>query len=165
MHRHIRHVQPEDVRAVHDLFTSAHVINGTMRIPYQAPVYTAKRLEHEEGVIKLVACEAEQIVGYAELITHPDAPRHRHVGEINLIIVHAERQGQGVGRMLMAALLDLAANWLQLSRVSLVVWRSNSAAIKLYERCGFQVEGTLRRFVFREGAYEDAYAMAWIRVH
>jgi putative acetyltransferase len=163
MQTFIRHVQPEDCAAVHELFVSAHVVKGTMRLPYQSPAYTAKRIEPSDEVMKLVACVDERVVGYAELITHPNAPRHRHAGEINIIVVHADWQGKGVGAALMGALLDLADNWLQLSRVSLVVWESNAPAQRLYCKCGFLVEGTLCRYVFREGGYEDACLMARVR--
>ncbi len=45
----------------------------------------------------------------------------------------------------MAAALDLADNWLNLSRVGLTVYVDNSAAVTLYKRFGFEIEGTHRR--------------------
>jgi L-phenylalanine/L-methionine N-acetyltransferase len=36
----------------------------------------------------------------------------------------------------------------------------NEPAIRLYQRFGFQVEGTLRRHAFRDGKYVDALFMA-----
>ena len=36
----------------------------------------------------------------------------------------------------------------------------NATAIRLYERHGFEIEGRLRRYVRRGGAYADAYVMA-----
>jgi hypothetical protein len=38
----------------------------------------------------------------------------------------------------------------------------NAAAIALYEKFGFEMEGTHRRYAFRDGAYVDAYSMARI---
>jgi L-phenylalanine/L-methionine N-acetyltransferase len=159
----IRYVQPQDHAAVHDIFMSPHVINGTMRIPYQPLDYTHKRLEPSDDVIKLVAYVQGEVVGYAELITHPTTPRHRHAGEINMLAVHAAWQGKGVGRTLMRAMLDLADNWLQLSRLSLIVWASNDVATRLYHKFGFVVERTMSQFVFREGEYLDACIMARVK--
>lgn len=159
----IRHIQSEDYAAVHQIFSSAHVINGTMRLPYQPLEYTQKRLGQSDEVIKLAACVDDEVVGYAELITHPHAPRHRHAGEINMIVVHAGWQGKGVGRALMQAMIDLADNWLQLNRLSLSVWASNETAICLYQKCGFVVEGVMKNFVFSYGKYTDACLMARIK--
>ena len=35
--------------------------------------------------------------------------------------------------------------------------------IALYEKFGFEIEGTHRRYAFRDGAYVDAYTMARLR--
>ena len=140
MHPYIRHVQPHDGPAVHAMLISPHVVRGTMRLPYESLADTARRIEPSSGVIKLVASFEETVAGYSELITYPHIPRHRHAAELNMLVVHVDWQGKGVGRALMRAILDLADNWLQLNRVSLVVWCSNRGAIKLYKTCGFLIE-------------------------
>jgi putative acetyltransferase len=77
--------------------------------------------------------------------------------------VRDDWQGKGVGTALMAAALDLADNWLNLTRLELRVYVDNSGAVALYEKFGFEVEGTHRRLVFRNGEFVDAYSMARIR--
>jgi putative acetyltransferase len=77
--------------------------------------------------------------------------------------VRDDRQGMGVGTALMEAALDLADNWLGLTRLELEVYTDNQAGIALYRKFGFEVEGTLRRFAFRGGEYVDAYSMARLR--
>ena len=71
--------------------------------------------------------------------------------------------GKPVNDALKAALLDLADNWLNLKRVELVVTKHNKAAIHLYEKFGFLVEGTRRCSIFSEGGYHDELAMARLR--
>ena len=83
----------------------------------------------------------------------------RHVGSIGMA-VHDDWQGRGVGTALMEAALDLADNWLNLTRVELTVYVDNAPAIALYEKFGFEVEGTHRRFAFSDGEYVDGYSMA-----
>lgn len=46
----------------------------------------------------------------------------------------------------METALDLADNWLGLSRVELTVFTDNATAIALYEKFGFEIEATHRRF-------------------
>jgi L-phenylalanine/L-methionine N-acetyltransferase len=48
-------------------------------------------------------------------------------------------------------------------RVELSVYTDNAAGIALYEKFGFEIEGTHHRYAFRNGEYVDAYSMARIR--
>ena len=51
----------------------------------------------------------------------------------------------------MKAALDLADNWLNPTRIELEVYTDNQTGIALYEKWGFEIEGTLRHFAFRGG--------------
>jgi len=53
--------------------------------------------------------------------------------------------------------------WMDLRRIELQVFTDNEPGRRLYERCGFEVEGTLRKYAFRGGEYADVYAMARLR--
>ncbi len=55
--------------------------------------------------------------------------------------VHDDFQNRGVGSALMAAMIELADNWLGLRRIELEVYADNAAAIHLYEKFGFVIEG------------------------
>jgi L-phenylalanine/L-methionine N-acetyltransferase len=77
--------------------------------------------------------------------------------------VRDEWQGKEVGTALLRAALDLANDWLNLTRVELRVYTDNAAAIALYEKFGFGIEGTNHRFAFRDGRYVDSYSMACVR--
>lgn len=156
----IRHVQDGDHHAVHEIFLSPHVVTGTMRLPIQRLDETRKRLEPSDGIIAMVALDGERVVGFAELYTFPDVPRHRHAGEVNMIVTHADWQGKGVARALMDAVIDLADNWLQITRLGLTVWTTNERAVALYKNLGFEIEGTQRAYAFRRGEYIDAHVMA-----
>lgn len=104
----------------------------------------------------------EEIVGQLGLQTFPNRPRRKHAGAVGMA-VHDEWQGRGAGTALLSAAIDLADNWLGLTRLELDVFTDNGRAIALYEKFGFSVEGTLRRFAFRGGAYVDAYLMARLK--
>ena len=59
--------------------------------------------------------------------------------------------------------MDLADNWLNLQRLELTVFTDNEPAVRLYKKSGFEIEGTLRRHIFRAGKYVDVYSMARLR--
>jgi putative acetyltransferase len=159
----VRHLGPQDHDAVHDMLTSPHVLAGTMRLPYVSIESTRARLAEERGVFRLVAVDDAIPAGFCELVTHPDAPCHRHVGELNMIVTHAAWRGHGVGRALMEAVIDLADHWLNLVRLGLIVFTDNAPAIRLYQEHGFTIEGTMPRYGYGAGVYLDAHVMGRLR--
>jgi putative acetyltransferase len=71
--------------------------------------------------------------------------------------------GRGIGTALLRELLDAADKWFDVRRIELTVFHDNRRAIRLYERHGFEREGVLRAYAFRDGSYVDAIAMARLR--
>ena len=94
---------------------------------------------------------------------HREADRRAHAASIGMA-VHDAYAGRGAGSALMAAVVDLADNWLQLKRLELSVYADNPPAIALYERFGFEREGLLRAYAWRGGAFVDAVTMARLRL-
>jgi L-phenylalanine/L-methionine N-acetyltransferase len=131
-----------------------------MQLPLQLVEGVRKRFFSEmprEGHYHLVACVEEVVVvGHLGLETFT-RPRRRHVGEIGMA-VRDDWQGKGIGSALMEAALDLAHNWLNLIRVELTVYSDNAAGIALYEKFGFEIEGTHYLYAFRNGECVDAYS-------
>jgi L-phenylalanine/L-methionine N-acetyltransferase len=159
----VRHAEPDDAQAIHRILSGPRAIAGTMQLPLQSIEGLRKRFfsETREGLYHLVGCTDEEVVGHLGLETFT-RPRRRHVGEIGMA-VRDDWQGKGVGTALMGAALDLADNWLNLTRVELSVYTDNGAGVALYKKFGFEVEGTHRRYAFRNGAYVDAYSMARLK--
>jgi L-phenylalanine/L-methionine N-acetyltransferase len=159
----IRRAEPDDYEALHRIFSGPRVIEGTLQLPLPSMEMWRKRLsEKPEDIYALVACVDGEVVGDLSLDTYPTLWRRRHVGQIGMA-VHDDWQGRGVGTALMKAMLDLADNWLNLARIELTVYTDNTAGIALYEKFGFEIEGTHRRYAFRKGEYADAYSMARVR--
>ena len=160
----IRRTEPSDYEAVQRILASPKVVWGTLQLPFPSIEQWRKRLaEPPEGLFSLVACvENNEVVGQLALQTFPNRPRRRHVRQIGMA-VRDDWQGKRVGTALMQAAIDLADNWLNLTRIELEVFVENTPAIRLYEKCGFTIEGTLVDFAFRDGQYVDTYIMARLR--
>jgi L-phenylalanine/L-methionine N-acetyltransferase len=159
----VRHAEPDDAQAIHRILCGPRATAGTLQLPLQSVEGVRKRFfsETREGLYHLVACVEGEVVGHLGLET-VTRPRRRHVGEIGMA-VRDDWQGRGVGTVLMDAALELADNWLNLTRIELSVYTDNAAGIALYEKFGFEIEGTHRHYAFRNGEYVDAYSMARIR--
>ena len=70
---------------------------------------------------------------------------------------------RGIGSALMAAMIDLCDNWLQVTRIELTVFADNDNAIALYHKFGFRIEGTAQGFAMREGTLIDTHYMARVK--
>ena len=158
----IRRAEPSDYEGMHKIFTGPKVIWGTLQLPYPSvEMWRKRQAESQENVFELVACVEGEIVGQVFLQIFP-RPRRKHVGQIGMS-VRDDYQGQGVGSALMQAAVDMADHWLNILRLELEVYTDNEPAVRLYKKFGFEIEGTLKKFAFRDGEYVDVYAMARFR--
>jgi L-phenylalanine/L-methionine N-acetyltransferase len=134
----IRHSEPEDYGAVHLVYSSPNTTAQTLDLPHAPDRHWRENLAGErDDHVSLVACtrgEADEVVGHLGLSVYPQI-RRRHSGHFG-VAVRDDWQGRGVGTALVGA------------------------AIALYEKFGFGIEGTHRRFAFRDGGYVDAHVMA-----
>jgi L-phenylalanine/L-methionine N-acetyltransferase len=159
----IRRAEPDDCSAIHEIYTNPKAFAGTLQLPYPSVELWRKRLAAtDDGTYNLVAVVGDRAVGMLGVHTFPNRPRRRHAGAIG-VGVHDDWQGKGIGTALVRAGVDMADNWLNLTRLELEVYTDNEPAVRLYERHGFEREGTLRQYAFREGRYVDAYLMARLR--
>lgn len=156
----IRAYEPGDLAAITELNNQPLAITGTLGIPLQSTVDVERRFTIDASNRMLVAELDGKLVGNAGL--HLNRGRRAHSCAIGMA-VRDEFQGRGVGTALMQALIDLADNWYNLLRLDLQVYTDNEAAIRLYQRFGFVIEGTLRSYAYRAGEFADAYYMARLR--
>jgi len=159
----IRSAEPSDADAFYEIFSCKRAYFGTLQLPYPSLETWRKRLsDSPDGHYNLVAVVEGKVVGSLGLGTFPNRPRKKHVGNIGMGI-HDEWQGKGIGSALMSAALEMADNWLNLTRLELEVYTDNEPAIRLYEKFGFEREGTKRKDAFRDGQYVDSYLMARLK--
>jgi ribosomal protein S18 acetylase RimI-like enzyme len=109
------------------------------------------------GAAQFVAVDGDQVVGWCDVTPKPRETT-RHSGTLGMGVA-ASHRGKGLGSTLLVATLD-AAIARGLTRVDLVVREDNTAAIALYRRHGFELEGRLRRYLIVDGQAYDALQMA-----
>lgn len=118
--------------------------------------WSAKSFEEildNPNALYLVAKEEDRVIGYCGAYVILDE------GDINQVAVAPEYRGKGVGRRMLAELLEQLEQ-AGAEAVTLEVRKSNAAAIALYEALGFAVEGVRKNFY--EKPVEDALIM-WKR--
>ncbi len=157
----IRHSNTADVESIKSVYEGPKAYSGTLQLPYPSFVKWQKRIDElPQGFYSLVAEIDGEVVGHIGLEVNP-SPRRRHAGAFGIAVKDA-CQGKGVGGNLLSAAVDLSDNWLNLVRLELTVFTDNEAAISLYKRHGFVIEGEFSFYAFRNGEYVSAYQMARI---
>lgn len=159
----IRHSEPGDYVGIKEIYEQPSCYAGTLQLPYPPEDKWQKRLAgNNENAYSLVAELDGKIVGQIGMEVF-SSPRRKHAANIGMG-VSEDCQGKGVGSKLLGAMLDLANNWLAVTRVELEVYTDNVAGKALYEKHGFVLEGTARNYAFRDGKYVDAFLMAKVNV-
>ena len=159
----VRRAEPRDAEALCATFSAPQAMAGTLQLPLPSVEVWRKRIADTPAEDYFLVAEAGgEVVGNAGLHVAAKSPRRRHAGYIGMS-VRDDWHGKGVGSALMAAMIDIADNWLGYRRLELTVYTDNAAALALYRKFGFEIEGTLREYALRGGKYVDAYAMARLR--
>ena len=78
------------------------------------------------------------------------------------VSVSKDWRNRGVGSALMAHAIEWAKRTKIIKRIELTVFARNVAAIHVYKKYGFVVEGRRRRSIYRDGEYLDDVMMAVI---
>jgi len=158
----IRRVEPSDGLAIKEIYACKSVYNATLQLPYPSQQLWDKRLSNlPDNVYAFVATLDGSVVGNIGLEVNKN-PRRRHVASFGMG-VKDEVQGRGIGKSLLETTLDLADNWLNLIRIELTVYTDNDAAIGLYKKFGFTIEGESAMYAYRDGHYVSALQMARIK--
>lgn len=155
----IRHLEPADVPQIHALYSEEQAFADTLQLPFQSAAHWAAKLDtSRDGFYCLVAVRGDEVVGQLGLDINRH-PRRKHVATLGMGVGAAARQS-GVGSALLSAAIDACEKWMNISRIEIEVYTENVAAIALYQKHGFVVEGTCRNYAFRDGRYVDAHVMA-----
>lgn len=130
---------------------------GLPPAPDQEATFFGERNGGPEGF--LVAELDGAVVGYVALHRVSSLASHAHVRIIDGLVVAPSAQGRGVGEALVRAALDRAREQ-GAAKVTLRVLATNPSARRLYERCGFVVEGVLVGEFLIDGSPVDDLLMA-----
>jgi RimJ/RimL family protein N-acetyltransferase len=107
-----------------------------------------RKASYSQTEIQLAIClkEGDQHIGNVHLTDIDWISRHACFG---IFLGEVRHQSQGYGQQAIRLLLRHAFHDLGLQRVYLTVLDDNPRAIRAYEKCGFTVEGRLRKHVYK----------------
>jgi diamine N-acetyltransferase len=155
----LRPLERSDLHFVHGLNNDAKIMRYWFEEPYETFSELSQlydRHVHDLRERRFVAVDnTGATVGLTELIELDYIHRR---GEF-VIIIAPEAQGQGFATGATALAADYAFSVLNLRKLYLIVDVSNTAAIHIYEKCGFRREAELIEEFFGNGEYHNVYRM------
>jgi phosphinothricin acetyltransferase len=157
----VRPAEPADVPAIAAVY-GHHVLHGFGSFEEEAPSEdeVLRRLAaiSDAGLPWLVAEVDGILAGYAYAGPYRTRSAYRHTLEDSVYIA-PERTGQGVGRLLLGALVARceAGPWRQM--IAVIGNSGNAGSIRLHASLGFRLVGTLEAVGFKRGRWLDSVLM------
>ena len=157
----IRDAVEADIPAIQSIYAH-HVLTGTGTFdeePPSAEEMRAKFLtEREHGWCWLVATDATGVLGYAYYTQFRDRSAYRYCVE-DSIYVRDDVRGQGVGKALVAALIEHATARGMRQMIAVIGDSENVGSIGVHASLGFHKVGTLRAVGVKFGRWVDVVSM------
>jgi L-amino acid N-acyltransferase YncA len=155
----IRPAEGADLPAIADIYADA-VLNSTATFDIEP--WTLEQRDHwfrEHGhpYAVLVAVRGGDIVGWAALSPFQRKPAYRFAAESSLY-VRAKHRGEGIGALLLARLLDVAATNGFHSVFARIVG-DNPSSLRLHRRFGFRRVGVEREVGYKFDRWLDVIVM------
>jgi phosphinothricin acetyltransferase len=157
----IRDAVEADVPAIQAIYAH-HVLHGLASFE-ETPPGVAELMARRAAVLAqglpYLAAEIEgRVVGYAYAGAYRPRPAYRYAVEDSIYIAHG-MGGRGVGRALLAALIERceAGPWRQM--IAVIGDSGNIASIALHEALGFRRTGVFQSVGFKFGRWVDSVLM------
>lgn len=157
----VRDVTEDDIPSHHTAFddvAQAGLYMALLQAPPMAVFAEKIRRDLHAGTPHLVAVDGDRVIGWCEIQPGDAATCRDHVGTLSMGLLE-EYRGQGLGKELIEeAIMHAMAK--RMTRIQLFVRVSNTAAVAMYEKQGFTIEGTQKYAVKYNGIYDDLHLMA-----
>ncbi len=159
----IRQARETDLMAIQTIY--AHYVMHSTASFETTPPTTLELAERRQGSLRLglpyLVAEASDgsLAGYCYASSYRPRPAYRYTIE-NSVYVSSDRLGQGVGTVLLTALIsecETKERWRQM--VAVIGDSANLGSISLHRKLGFKPVGTIRSAGFKFGRWVDSVLM------
>jgi len=141
----------------HGVDPGVEVEGGDFETPDADDLKRRRKTMNRRKMPHLVAEEAGTVIGYAYAVPFRKRPAYRYVVK-HSIYVRDDRLHQGIGRQLMAALIDTCAATGFRQMIGYID-AANTASLRLHETFGFRQVGYLPSIGYKFGRWTDSVMM------
>ncbi len=157
----VRDAGPEDIPAIHAIYAQ-HVRHGLGSFEEEPPTEREMRRRYDEvrgcRLPYLAACEAGTLLGYGYCAPYRARSAYRFALE-DSIYVKPDAQRRGVGRALLAVLIERCTALGYRQVIAVIGDSANAGSIELHAALGFLRAGTLRSTGYKFGRWVDSVLM------
>lgn len=163
---YLRAMEPEDMDCFWDMINDPEISHNV--VGWSAPVSKRAQMQWYERVIgdrsnlrfTIVLKETAQPVG---MITLTSIDWQSRCAESGIKLHSACPKGKGIATDAVMTLMGYAFEEMGLHRVESTRITYNKASEKLYNKCGWVVEGRKREAIYRDGRYHDLIVMSVLK--
>ena len=155
----LREAGDTDQRAILDIYNDA-VLHSTASFDLEPRTLEEQQrwfLEHRSPYGVFVVVEGETVAGWGSLSPFRPKPGYRFTAE-DSIYIHEDFRGQGIGAMLLDALIEEARRC-RLHSIIALIDGDNAVSIRLHKRFGFRHVGVEREVGEKFGRWLDVVQM------
>ena len=157
----IRPATPADLAYIQSIYAH-HVLSGTGTFE-EVPPSVEEMTERFEKVIAqgwswLVATDATGVLGYAYYTQFRDRSAYRYCVE-DSVYVREDVRGQGVGKALVARLIEDASAQGMRQMIAVIGDSENVGSIGVHASLGFHMVGTMKAVGVKFGSWLDVVSM------
>jgi len=157
----IRQANDADIAEIQAIYAH-HVLTGTGTFDEEPPsveeMLQRFRKVTAQGWAWLVATDATGVLGYAYYSQFRDRSAYRYCVE-DSVYVREDVRGQGVGKALVARLIEDATARGMRQMIAVIGDSENAGSIGVHASLGFQMAGTLRAVGVKFGRWVDVVSM------
>ena len=155
----VRPATAEDAAAIAAIY-NAEVTSSTVTfdlVPRSLEEQVAWIEQRSGGHAALVVTDGGQVVGFGALSPYRDRPAYTTSVE-DSVYVHRDHRGRGVGRLVLAGLVETARHH-GFHTVFARIVGGHEASIRLHQQAGFAIIGTEREVGRKLGRWLDVVVM------
>jgi L-amino acid N-acyltransferase YncA len=157
----IRHATDADIADIQVIYAH-HVLTGTGTFEEEPPSVEEMRDRFDkvmqQGCVWLVACDATGVLGFGYYTPFRDRSAYRYTVE-DSIYVREDVRGQGVGKALVAKLIELATAQGLRQMIAVIGDSENVSSIGVHASLGFHMIGTMKAAGVKFGRWIDVVSM------
>ena len=112
--------------------------------------------EHEVLLV-IEDVEAGRLIGHVGLYKIDPIAKKTELG---ILIADDNSRGKGYGTLITSTMVKYAFEELNMHKVTVEVLLGNIPSMKMFKKCGFNIEGCLRDDVYKNDQYYDVLCMA-----
>ena len=161
MQPNLRPATTADIPAIAAIYRPA-VLHGTASFELDPPgeeeMHRRFRAITDAGFPYIVAEIDGRVAGYAYANAYRTRPAYRFTVE-NSVYIAPDAQGKGIGRALLAALIETCTAQGFRLMVAIIGDSANFASINLHRRAGFKFCGTIHSVGYKFGLWLDSVIM------